>query len=149
MAAPVGTKTVTLVASDQAGNTSTSTAPHAVAWVSELSAVRGDYWWTQSNAEMGGGRASKTNRAGASMTYAFTGHGVSWVASKDATSGRARVYVDGALVQTVDLQSSLAVHRQVVFAYNWTTAGAHKIAVVVEGTSGRPNVISDGFGTVN
>ena len=98
---------------------------------------------------MGDGRASKTNRAGASMTYAFTGHGVSWVASKDATSGRARVYIDGALIQTVDLQSSATVHGQVVFAHNWTAAGSHKIVVVVEGTSGRPNVISDGFVTVN
>ena len=138
-----------MAASDRAGNTSTSTAQHAAARVSELSAVRGDYWWTQSNVAMGDGRASRTNRAGASMTYASTGHNVSWVASKDATSGPARVYIDGALIHTVDLQSSVAVHGQFVFAHNWTAAGSHKIVVVVEGTSGRPNVISDGFLTVN
>ena len=65
-----------MAAIDQAGNTSNSTAQHAAARVPELSAVRGDYWWTQSNVAMGDGRASRTDRVGASMTYASTGHGV-------------------------------------------------------------------------
>ena len=78
-AATVGTKPVATAASDQAGNTSTSTAQHAATRVPELSAVRGDYWWTQSNVAMGDGRASRTDRVGASMTYASTGHGVGFL----------------------------------------------------------------------
>ncbi|HET9851604.1 MAG TPA: hypothetical protein VFP56_03745, partial [Candidatus Limnocylindrales bacterium] len=88
-------------------------------------------------------RASST--AGASVTYAFTGRDVAWVAAKGPGLGRARVYIDGSFSGTVDLQASSDRARQGVYRVHWSESGRHVIKIVVEGTAERPEVNVDAF----
>jgi subtilisin family serine protease len=75
----------------------------------------------------------------------FTGTGVTWMGSKGPGYGRAKVYIDGAYTQIVDLTSSDIQDRVAIFTKNWATSGNHTIEIVVEGTSGRPRVNVDTF----
>jgi hypothetical protein len=87
----------------------------------------------------------RSSDAGASARFAFTGFSVAWVAQKGPTSGRAKVYVDGRYVKTIDLRASSARARRIVFARRWETAAPHTVKVVVVGTAGRPRVDLDAF----
>jgi len=75
----------------------------------------------------------------------FTGFAVAWVARTGPTSGRARVYVDGRYVRTVDLWDWKARARRVVYSRRFATNGPHALTVVVRGTRGRPRIDVDAF----
>jgi hypothetical protein len=69
---------------------------------------------------------------------------VAWVATKSINRGRARVWIDGSAVATVDLYSATQKHRRVVFVQSWQSAGAHTIEIEVLGSpAGRPRVDVD------
>ena len=87
----------------------------------------------------------RSSDAGASARFAFTGFSVAWISRKGPTSGRARVYVDGSYVQTIDLWNWRARARRIVYAKRWTAATPHTLEVVVDGTAGRPRVDLDAF----
>ena len=143
-----GTHAWTVTARDHAGNEVTASTTRTVALVAEADAVRSKGWTQVRSTALLDGKALVADRAGSSMSHTFTGRGIAWVASKDASSGRAHVYVDGAQVATVDLGAAASSPRQVVFSRGWATSGTHTVKVVVEGTSGRPGVTSDGFITL-
>ncbi len=85
-------------------------------------------------------------QGGATATLQFTGRSVAWITTKGSTRGKAQVRVDGSLVATIDLYSSLIKHRQVVFAHSWTSAGPHSVSIEVVGQPGsRPRVDLDGL----
>ncbi|WNB85439.1 hypothetical protein [Cellulomonas sp. ATA003] len=146
---PVGTSTWSAAADDHSGNTGAASSARTVTLVPDSQATRVNYWWGTHSPVHTDGTARRTNRAGASMAYTFAGRSVAWVASKEANHGRAHVYVDGVRQATIDLQSSTKRHREIVFTHAWEEPGVHTITVVVEGTSGRPTVTSDGFITVD
>jgi hypothetical protein len=75
----------------------------------------------------------------------FTGRGVGWVAPTSTNRGRAYIYVDDVHVQTLDLYSATTVARKIVFVRNWSSAGEHRLAVQVVGTSSRPAIDVDAF----
>ncbi len=76
----------------------------------------------------------------------FTGTNVAWVAPKGPTMGRAEVYLDGRRVATVDLYSSGALSRRVVYAANGLSAGGtHTLQIKVLGTANRSRVDVDAF----
>ncbi len=143
-----GTRSWTLVARDEAGNTATRVRDVAVAVVPEGSAQRTGTWTTVADSRHHGGTALRATAAGVSMSHTFTGTSVAWVAHRSSTSGRAVVYVDGAKVTTLDLGATSASYSQVVWNRSWPTSGTHTVRVVVEGTAGRPGVTSDGFVSV-
>jgi hypothetical protein len=101
-------------------------------------------WTTTSPSSMWGGRGRYSTSAGSAATLTFRGDAVAWVATKGPTRGAAKVYVDGALVGTVDLYASTTRYRQVVFSRD-LAPGTHSLRVVVNGTGGRPRVDVDGF----
>ena len=72
--------------------------------------------------------------------FTFTGRAVAWVAPKSPGEGIARLYVDGAStpIATIDLASSTALARQVVFSRFWQSGGLHTLRVEV--VSGRVDV---------
>jgi hypothetical protein len=72
------------------------------------------------------------------------GTSLAWIAARTTTSGRARVYLDGAKVAMVDLKSTRTKYRQVVWAVNGLKAGRHTVKIVVDATCDRPEVIVDG-----
>ena len=86
---------------------------------------------------------SYSTQSGARATLDFTGRSVSWISSRSPSRGKARVYIDGALVKTVDLYASSKQHRRVVFSRSWPTAGVHRIRIDVVGTPNRPRVDID------
>ena len=105
-------------------------------------------WSRASVASAYGGTVHMVSKAGAYAKFRFTGRQVAWVASRTATRGTARVYLDGHLTATVDLHSSTPIRRRIVFAHAWSGDGVHTIKIVCAGTHGHPAVDVDAFLTV-
>ena len=84
-------------------------------------------------------------RPGASAGLTFVGRSITWIGPKGPTRGRARVYLDGRLVRTVDLRAAGFQGRAIVFGHAWRRPGRHTIRIVVLGTPGRPMVAIDEF----
>ena len=73
------------------------------------------------------GRASS---AGATVSITFTGTRLDWIAMKGTTTGKADVYLDGALKETVDLAASTAQYQQRVWSTGTLASGAHTVRIV-------------------
>ena len=91
-----------------------------------------------------GGSTRYATLAGKKATFTFTGRSVALVSTKARTRGKFEVYLNGVKKATIDLYSSTAKHRQIVWAMN-VPYGTHKVAIRVLGTSGRPRVDIDAF----
>jgi hypothetical protein len=91
------------------------------------------------------GSLRESSTANAWARLAFTGRDVAWLAERGPGHGRARVYVDGRLAATVDLNASADLPARILFRQHWQTAGQHTLKIVVEGTAGRPLISVDGF----
>jgi hypothetical protein len=102
-------------------------------------------WRSFSSPALLGGSARKRGTSGASASFTFTGRAVGLVSTMAPLRGRARIYVDGRFVRTVDLRSTTDRYRTIVFSESWATSRTHTLRIVVSGTSGRPRVDVDGF----
>lgn len=71
-----------------------------------------------------------TTSAGAYMQASFTGTSVEWYGKMDADHGKADVYIDGVLDQTVDLYSEEVHTNRAVYRKQNLTDGAHTIKIV-------------------
>lgn len=81
----------------------------------------------------------------AAATFTFKGTSVAWISPVGRNQGAARIFVDGGLVQTVDLFAEAKGSPRVVFERTWASTGTHTIRIEVIGTSGRPRVDLDAF----
>jgi hypothetical protein len=105
--------------------------------------------WTRiSSSAYNGGAVRYAKTRGASASMSFTARHVAWMAALGPSRGKARVYVDGSVVATVDLHASTTTTRRIVFAKSWTTSGSHSIRIVVLGTDGHPRVDLDAVATL-
>jgi pimeloyl-ACP methyl ester carboxylesterase len=102
-------------------------------------------WTTVRAGSASGGSYRYARASGASASYTFTGRSIAWVATRSTSSGRAKVYLDGRYVTTVDLRASAAAWRRVVYTRTWPTSGTHTIRVVCLATAGHPRVNVDAF----
>ena len=102
-------------------------------------------WSTSANDAAFGDVVHTSTAPGASASLAFTARDIGWLAERGPNRGRAKVYLDGVLKTTIDLQSSTVKPRQIVYRYHWSSSAAHTIKVVAEGTVGRPLINVDGF----
>ena len=91
-------------------------------------------WTTSADPTAHGGWLRESSTAGARAVFSFTGRGVSWVAERGPGHGKAKVYVDGALVKTVDLAAATDLPRGHVFRKHWSSVGHHTVRIVVSGT---------------
>ena len=98
-------------------------------------------WGTAGYASYSGHQARYATRTGASASISFTGKGIAWMGPVGPTRGKARVYIDGKAVATVDLRRSTFQARKILFA-RALTAGPHTFKIVVT-SSGRPVAIDD------
>jgi subtilisin family serine protease len=89
-------------------------------------------WSKDSGADLSGGSSHGTRIKGASATYTFTGSGIRWIGTTDVDHGKARVYLDGRLVATVDAYSATRQTCQVLFART-VKPGRHTLRIVVMG----------------
>ena len=95
-----------------------------------------------------GGSAHSTNASGPRFTIAFSGSSFAWVGPVGPTRGKAKVYIDGAYVATVDLYRSRYQARRIVFARNLSD-GSHTVFVAAQGTIGRSTVALDDMYLLN
>jgi len=108
-------------------------------------ATYGPGWSIAASRGATGGSMHSTTKAGATMTFAFTGRSVGLIAPQSASRGAVKVYVDGALDSTVSLYRATVRSQVIVFARSWPTKAAHTVKLVVVGTAGHPRVDVDGF----
>jgi subtilisin family serine protease len=105
----------------------------------------GGTWSLVSSSSASNGRLHASSRVGASVEFKTTARAIAVVGRKGPSNGKAKVYVDGAYVQTIDLYRSSTQSKVVVFNKSWSTNGVHSVKLVVVGTSGRPRVEVDAF----
>lgn len=102
-------------------------------------------WTAVTDATARGGTLREASAAASQARFAFAGRDVAWLAERGPGHGIARVYVDGALAATVDLNTTLDAPARVVFRRHWGTKSDHTVRIVAQGTVGRPVVSLDGF----
>ena len=102
-------------------------------------------WSLVSTSSASNGRLHASTRAGASVEFKTTARAIAIVGRKAARNGKAKIYVDGAYVKTIDLYRSSTQSKVVVFNASWSTNGVHSVKLVVVGTAGRPRVEVDAF----
>jgi hypothetical protein len=102
-------------------------------------------WLTATSSTYSGGKTRMSTQPGAYVEFRRSARAIAVIGRRGRTSGKAQVYVDGALAATIDLYRSTTRARTVVFSKSWTTIATHTVRVVVVGTSGRPRVDIDGF----
>jgi hypothetical protein len=91
-------------------------------------------WYLNSNPAQSGGTAVLAMDVGSRATIAFTGTGIRWVAYRDAWSGIANVYLDGALAATVDNYSAGDFPQSDGFTIVGLAPGPHTLTIEVTGT---------------
>jgi hypothetical protein len=101
-------------------------------------------WRTGSAASAWRGRFRYSTSAGATVSFRFGGQAVGLVATGGPNRGRARIYLDGVYLKTIDLRSATTRYRQVVFSTR-VSRGTHTLKVMVLRTSPRTRVDIDGF----
>ena len=102
-------------------------------------------WTTASNGSYSGDTVKYHKTAGKSASYTFTGRAIAWVSTRGPARGSAKVYIDGVLAATVNLNHSSTSYRYVAFQRTWSSSGTHTIKIVVSGSSGHPRVDIDAF----
>jgi len=91
-------------------------------------------WFPNTSTVQSGGSAVLAIDPGSRATINFNGAGITWIAYRDQWSGIARVYVDGALKETVDTYLSPAQAQAVAYVINDLVSGTHTLTIEVTGT---------------
>ena len=141
-------RVITLMKS--AGGIGSTTAPPPTSWITADDARFSDTanaisyrstWKLAFLSSYSRGHVKYSSVAGATATFRFSGTGIAWVGPTGPTRGKARVYVDGAYIRTVDLHRSSFHARSVVFS-KALRAGDHRVMIKVA-TSGKPVAIDE------
>ncbi len=95
-------------------------------------------WWTPDISRYSGGSGSYTYARRASVTIAFDGVTLDWIAKTGPTMGKARVSVDGGSPVIVDLYSSDTLYKQMVWSTGALAYGPHTVEILYT-TARNPN----------
>jgi hypothetical protein len=101
---------------------------------SSASVVYTGTWTAQAPANAYGGSTRSATAAGARASLTFTGTDVLVIAPRGSARGIADIWVDGVFAQSVDLFSTAAEFRRVVFARTGLAAGTHTVEFRATGT---------------
>jgi hypothetical protein len=111
------------------------TAPTTVVYQQNSSAVKlTGTWFPNSGAFNSGGSATLAMDQGSQAIFTFTGTGVQWIGYRDAWSGIAHVYLDGALKGTIDTYSANEQAQAVIYSTSGLIDTRHTLTIVVNGT---------------
>jgi hypothetical protein len=103
-------------------------------------------WGTSTSSAYSGGSTKYSSTAGKYATFTATNaRSIAIVATKAASRGSFKVYVDGVYKATVSTYSATTRFRQLVYQFAWSAPGTHKVKVAIVGTSGHPRVDLDAF----
>jgi hypothetical protein len=127
---------LTVLALDGATTTRVEDTNSAVAYQGAWQSGNTDRSWS-------GGTAAVTTEALARATFTFMGTSVSWIGFRGPQAGRARVYLDGTPVASVDAYSAGEQLQAVLFSASGLTSGTHTI--VVEVTGRKHNLATNNF----
>jgi hypothetical protein len=98
-----------------------------VIWSPEL----GFAWGKAKNAAASGGDVAVSDLARTTSTFVFYGTGVDWHTVRGPHQGRAQIYVDGALLKTVDNYANAPATA--VRSISGLTQAEHELRIVVLG----------------
>jgi hypothetical protein len=87
--------------------------------------------------------------AGSSATFRLTGRGLAVVGAHGPTSGAMLVFVDGELVDEVDLYAEEREPRVLLWTTDWAETAEHTIRIEVDGTSERSGLDLDAILVLN
>ncbi len=110
-----------------------SKVTHSASWSTAHSSV---YW---------GGSALTSSKTSATATLRATASSLAWISRVGPTRGKAKVYLDGVYVATIDLHAAKAAGPRIVWAVNTHSHRPHTVKIKVSGTTGHPSVVVDGF----
>jgi Lyzozyme M1 (1,4-beta-N-acetylmuramidase) len=88
-------------------------------------------WGKAKNADASGGDVAVSDLAGTAATFAFYGTGVDWHTVRGPHQGRAQIYIDGALLKTVDNYASAPATAD--RSIGGLALGLHELRIVVLG----------------
>lgn len=91
-------------------------------------------WFLNTTFSHSGGTATFAGDANASATISFVGVGITWVGIKDTYNGIAQVYLDGALVATVDGYATFTRYQQALYTVTNLNPATHTLKIVALGT---------------
>jgi hypothetical protein len=91
-------------------------------------------WYPNHGGFNSGGSAILAMDQGNQARFTFTGTGVTWIGFRDAWSGIAQVYLDGALKGTVDTYSANDQAQTAVYSLNGLSNANHTLTIAVTGT---------------
>jgi hypothetical protein len=78
--------------------------------------------------------ASGDNRSKPTFQMTFKGTGIDWYATKTKTSGKAIVYIDNAIMGTIDVYAGTTAYGVKVYGSPTLTNAVHTIKIVLTGT---------------
>jgi alpha-amylase len=122
------------LADDTTGGTTTGTTAFTRVEQNSSSVTYTGTWYANTGSFNSGGSAALAENPGSRATFTFTGTAVSWIGYKDAWSGIANVYIDGALKTQVDGYSPSAQAQAVMFSVTGLSSGSHTVTVEAKGT---------------
>lgn len=128
------------------GGSGSGTLPSAAGRYEESdAAVSLGAGWTQSDAgpfAWSGGAAVQATAPGAQAAFTFTGTSVTWIGTRNSSSGIALVKVDGVPVSEVDLFARPEVIRTPIITLHGLSPGSHTLAIEVTGRQ-NPDALSN------
>jgi hypothetical protein len=131
----VDTHTVKIVAEDADRNTERKSWLFTVSPGCDVGCITYTGEWTrQALSTASGGSIEYATDPGDKAELSFTGSNVGWLSSKGPDRGKAEIWIDGVRVDTVDLYSSSAQSRELVFTKNWATSDSHMLEIRATGT---------------
>jgi hypothetical protein len=96
-----------------------------------------------------GGYSKGGSSATAYVTFTFRGTGITWIGARSVGRGKAKVYIDGALMGTVDQFAGMTVYQAMVWRKTGMTLGTHTIKIMPTAThnpaSSSNNIDVDAF----
>jgi hypothetical protein len=102
-------------------------------------------WKTARHGRYAGDQVRYATSRAAAATFTFTGRKVTWYGPAGPTRGRAKVFVDGTYVRTVDFHRGTFDARIAGFRASWPASGPHTLRIEVVGGSRRSMVAIDEF----
>ena len=81
----------------------------------------------------------------ASLTWRFTGHAAAVVSPMNPRLGKAKLYVDGKFIKTINLYSSVGKSRQIVYTGFFSAGGKHTLTIRSTGSTPNRLFMVDAF----
>lgn len=87
-------------------------------------------WSTLSSASLSGSTSRGSASSAAAVTFSFRGTGVTWIGTRAVSRGKAKVYVDGTYLATVDEFGAATAYQSPIWSKTGLALGTHTLKIV-------------------